>query len=368
MPRKTKNSVWDHSDPPSQHLCEPCHTFSNSSLLLKNMTMDFSSDRFTNQRRSFALLATILVLWQVVVQTSINSPFAPEKTTVLKQQAAISDASSISLANNNINNSNDDTKEMTKLVPTRKQLKGSNGNGESSLALAANASVSLANASVSLANNVADKELQKKVKSNEGDDPSSRSDETPTFTSTNSTTNQTSQVKKATSVIEPTPSSLQLENGQSCTWAPDSDSECRQLLSSLLCSSSSTYHGNNTLLGRRLLLLGDSTMHMLYKHSPISSILEQAPVISSSACNRYNCTVATGRRCENNEMFGLEYPNNKTWTLPQKHVEGPKAFGLKKPFCSDCVSDPLSVAADTYARSFQSALTWIGAVLFFHLS
>ena len=123
----------------------------------------------------------------------------------------------------------------------------------------------------------------------------------------------------------------------SCTWSPDSNTECQRVLSSFLCPSDKP-----SKVGRRVLLMGDSTMGPYYLFLYLQSLLlkEGQRRISYACPDRYRCSFEFAQRCRNNAMFGLEYPENNTWVPPdfENNYEGPIANGLENPFCTDCVS------------------------------
>jgi hypothetical protein len=95
--------------------------------------------------------------------------------------------------------------------------------------------------------------------------------------------------RKESTSIEPKPETQLFKRPVSCIWSPNSNStECLDLLSSLVCNSK-----RKKALGRRLLLLGDSTMsnHHLAKHvSSISNLTEAEERISSVCSNGYEYT------------------------------------------------------------------------------
>jgi hypothetical protein len=123
----------------------------------------------------------------------------------------------------------------------------------------------------------------------------------------------------------------------SCVWSPNSSSvACRNLIVSYICSKD-----DGLKLGRRLIVLGDSTNgpNFLFKFlKPL--MITQAPTRIAAICpSRYECVARAGKRCNNNEIFGLDYPFNNSWVPPDaSRGEGPMSYGLQNPFCSDCVS------------------------------
>jgi hypothetical protein len=140
-----------------------------------------------------------------------------------------------------------------------------------------------------------------------------------------------------------TPSTLQGERRPlSCTWSPNStSSECDSLLSSLVCSTNNV--NAQPKLGRRVLIMGDSTMGPNFLFRSVRSVSDLAGAqnkIFSRCADRYTCQPTYAERCRNNALFGLEYPENNAWTPPDvvHHAEGPAANGLQNHFCTDCVS------------------------------
>jgi hypothetical protein len=128
-------------------------------------------------------------------------------------------------------------------------------------------------------------------------------------------------------------------NKSSCTWSLDLlNEECRELLVSKLCARN---NDSRQTLGRRFLVLGDSTMGPNFMSMYLQELRNEQPVHSLYAhCpGLYSCGLKNGGQCWSNEMFDLSYPVNGTW-IPPDHSkgEGPIHFGLGNPFCSDCVS------------------------------
>jgi hypothetical protein len=130
----------------------------------------------------------------------------------------------------------------------------------------------------------------------------------------------------------PIPETPLFKSPLSCIWSPNSNgTKCLNLLSSLVCNSKS-----EKALGRRLLILGDSTMgtHYLSKHVKNFN--------KTSVCRykyEYDCKQLHSERCRNNGLFGFQYSKNDTWQKTDflNKSEGPVAYGLQHHFCSDCV-------------------------------
>jgi hypothetical protein len=93
--------------------------------------------------------------------------------------------------------------------------------------------------------------------------------------------------------------------GGVCTWSPENDQECMDLIQPLLTAD------------RRTLFLGDSTVKGLYEKLP-----GRAP----------SADIRT-RRCDWLQSFGIN--KSKVWSAPPSDA-GPVGHGLEHHWCTDC--------------------------------
>lgn len=138
----------------------------------------------------------------------------------------------------------------------------------------------------------------------------------------------------------------------SCTWAPEMDDACVEHLSDQLGASllRPDADGKNNdddgeddykrhslpLRGRRWAFLGDSTMAMMWRLSPLQVNLTREAAIRRDCPNEYNCSVTFADRCGVNEA--LQVSRATEWTRPNfSRAEGPVQNGLANPFCYDCM-------------------------------
>ncbi|GKZ00277.1 hypothetical protein MPSEU_000980600 [Mayamaea pseudoterrestris] len=163
-------------------------------------------------------------------------------------------------------------------------------------------------------------------------------------------------------VLSASPTSTPAPIQVSCIWSPkpNGDAECRNLLLSRICSH------RNERLGRRFLLLGDSTMgpHHLSKFLPQLQGGHHQLVnkLKTNCRNIYACELLEGDRCRSNEMFGLDYPWNDTWVFPNHEAgEGPISYGLNYSFCSDCAGCYTSIRVCSLVNESQTCLDHLNA-------
>jgi hypothetical protein len=141
-----------------------------------------------------------------------------------------------------------------------------------------------------------------------------------------------------------------------CTWAPEQDDACvehvsRQLTTSLRRPNVDMGPNNDNddeqktksnaprhipLNRRRWIFLGDSTMAMLWRMSPLQSYLTEKAVVKRDCGHVYNCDTTYAGRCGINEP--LQVPRSATeWTRPNfTRAEGPVHNGWYNPYCHDC--------------------------------
>jgi len=134
--------------------------------------------------------------------------------------------------------------------------------------------------------------------------------------------------------------------GQSfeCDWYPDYMTDCQVMLMSRLPLRRRP--DADGLIKQRWLFLGDSTMKRLFDYSILKTRLVHEPNLSFSnskidPCWKVledkglSCNIRNGQRCQLNDMFDL--PPAKEWVRPKPDkFEGPTAYGLDNPGCSDC--------------------------------
>ena len=156
----------------------------------------------------------------------------------------------------------------------------------------------------------------------------------------------------------------------SCVWNPFNNGiNCSELLSQHISAAlirsrkrflsqqqhvlnDIQFHSLPSILHRRWLLFGDSTMFrlmfQLHQYLMVESVEGYTIYRSTQVCNSDNATadnfidfqfrnLPVGR-CERMEQFQLlRLPTIQEWQLPNHSVgEGPLANGLSNPYCTDC--------------------------------
>lgn len=128
-----------------------------------------------------------------------------------------------------------------------------------------------------------------------------------------------------------------------CTWTPDNSTECEQALQEVVCDKNDLVEMAKV---PRILYIGDSVMAQLYTFAGVKArMISPAKKQLMEKTNLLQCLFRNTKngRCNLNDQYGLSYPPNKTWIHPDTLwakdgiLYGPAIFGLKNPFCQDCV-------------------------------
>lgn len=135
-----------------------------------------------------------------------------------------------------------------------------------------------------------------------------------------------------------------------CKWSPHSSTECEKMIYYIL------WGGENKKKAQkrhtRWVFWGDSTISRLFFNIP-SGLLWQGDAVGNYPSN-YTCQKFHGDRCNPN-LFLDPNPHDFKWTKPDflVHGEGPEAFGLQNPFCTDCSGCNSDFAVCELSRSID---------------
>ncbi|CAB9514666.1 expressed unknown protein [Seminavis robusta] len=144
------------------------------------------------------------------------------------------------------------------------------------------------------------------------------------------------QEKAEKKVEESEPNKVQ-EPVASCVWDPKSQDSCTDAFSKHLHHKGSSIDGS-AAVPRRWLFFGDSTVARLFTKSKVlvDHFVDEPARDNSNACQaQFQCKRHEHGRCKLAEFFQQQPATH--WIPPNTTLgEGPKAFGAKNPFCSDC--------------------------------
>ena len=135
-----------------------------------------------------------------------------------------------------------------------------------------------------------------------------------------------------------------------CKWSPHSCTECEKMIYSILWGMENEKKAQKR--HTRWVFWGDSTIFRLFLNIP-SDLLWRGDAVKNDPSD-HTCQQFHGDRC-NPKLFLDPNPHDFNWTKPDflVHGEGPAAFGLQNPFCTDCQGCNSDFAVCEMSRSID---------------